>query len=663
MNGPRVHLAGWQAIRWALDEDLVWAERSLRGAVRWSSLPTAEIVHAAWWPTLLSLPPGCLGGKTVVCFADNPPAFYLTQAGFERAAERVDLWIARTSEAAAQFRQLGLRVELAPYCVDREIFRPLSDRESIREQLGIASGAFVIGNFHRDSEGADLRRPKVQKGPDLFLEIVRSVFERRPETVVLLAGPRRHWLCGALERAGIPMVFGGTRPGGDDDFSTNILSREKLNRLYQALDVCLISSRWEGGPYSVLEALAAGVPVVSSPVGTCRDVLPGAALYESTAAAADILSRGELPRVAFPESHTAEALRKALLGIYGGLPVRRAGASEIVRSAWSRLRSCGRSGDWSGQASNEGVMSAMRAAQATPVENSGPVVFGPDSPVERCAAEILRVRSVANPPRIVGIVLVRNEDRFLERALRNAEGFCDHWILADNGSTDGTRRILEDFCERVPSAELHLLRAASESHGLVAGLAGTNTWVFALDGDEIYDPAGLRRLRERLRAGEASDAWMILGHVLHVTKLDGERGLASGHSTPPCRSMTKLYHFGAIDSWKGYCPERLHGGRVRFRTGYSDDRRRYLHDEEQWDASDFRCLHLCFLPRSSADRMAVIRANLMDLQGATRRSRICNAIRRRIGIPAQAVWKQDRYRRGPEVTLPMGDFFPGGVGC
>jgi glycosyltransferase involved in cell wall biosynthesis len=37
----------------------------------------------------------------------------------------------------------------------------------------------------------------------------------------------------------------------------------------------MITSREEGGPKGLIEALASGVPVVSTPVGMCVDLLPG----------------------------------------------------------------------------------------------------------------------------------------------------------------------------------------------------------------------------------------------------------------------------------------------------------------------------------------------------------------------------------------------------
>ena len=42
--------------------------------------------------------------------------------------------------------------------------------------------------------------------------------------------------------------------------------------MYQALDLYLITSRLEGGPKALLEALACGIPVVSTPVGMVPDV-------------------------------------------------------------------------------------------------------------------------------------------------------------------------------------------------------------------------------------------------------------------------------------------------------------------------------------------------------------------------------------------------------
>lgn len=259
--------------------------------------------------------------------------------------------------------------------------------------------------------------------------------------------------------------------------------------------------------------------------------------------------------------------------------------------------------------------------------------------------------------RIVGIVLTRDEEFFIERAVRNAAGFCDEWIFCDNGSMDATPQILERLAGELPSAQLHRISHPKESHDLIRPLAGQDMWVFGLDGDEIYDPAGLGRMRECLLAGEFASSWMLLGNVLHVTKLSDDLSTATGHLTPPCRSMTKLYNFAAIESWDGYCTERLHGGEPVFRNGFSEMSRRFLHDEVSWEEADFRCFHLCFQARSSRDVSGVPRQNIMETYGATRRQHWINKLKNLLPLKQPSHWKTQRYRRGPEVTVSAKGFF------
>jgi Glycosyltransferase len=371
---PYVHLAGWQKIAWALDEDLRWARTALEGRAHFVSLPRARVVLAAWWPALEALGPAALRGKMVVCFADNPPAFYLTRPGFARVAGRVDLWIARSSEAKHQFEALGLPVVRVPYVVDPAIFRPLPERAAIRRELGLKDDAFVIGNFHRDSEGSDLLRPKVQKGADVFLAITRDLHDRVPQTTVLLAGPRRHYLLSRLEAAGIPVCFVGQRPGVGDDYARNILDRPTLNRLYQALDVCVISSRWEGGPYSVLEAVLAGRPVISTPVGMARDVLPGSCLFETPEQAVNLLERQadegslELPdRAAVQARFSLEALRKALEPVAREFPREAVPLLESLVCAANRIRARLKPPAWN--ALPQTVVQVQTAMRSAPAES------------------------------------------------------------------------------------------------------------------------------------------------------------------------------------------------------------------------------------------------------------------------------------------------------
>lgn len=251
-------------------------------------------------------------------------------------------------------------------------------------------------------------------------------------------------------------------------------------------------------------------------------------------------------------------------------------------------------------------------------------------------------------PQIVGIVLVRNEDLHVERAVRNVAAFCDRLFLCDHGSRDGTPAILEQLAREQPNTFFHRLSHPRESHELIKPFCGTNTWIFGVDGDEIYDPAGLMKFREKIVAGEFSGVWRMKGNVVHVVSL--EDNSARGFAAPPSRSITKLYNFSAIRSWNGDTVERLHGGRIEFAPGWNDAMKHNLQDDTPWEDSPLRCLHLCFLPRSTRDERGTTRANIMETYGAGWRGWLRKLVR-------SGDWKKAHYRMGPEVTVDARPFF------
>ena len=250
--------------------------------------------------------------------------------------------------------------------------------------------------------------------------------------------------------------------------------------------------------------------------------------------------------------------------------------------------------------------------------------------------------------RIVGIVLVRDEDLHIDRAVRNVAAFCDRLFLCDHGSRDGTPAILDKIAADFPHASVHRLSHPRESHELLKPFCGTDTWIFGVDGDEIYDPAGLALLKTMLHRGDFTRFWRMKGNVLHVTSLNG--ATARGYAAPPSRSITKLYNFAAIRAWDGDTVERLHGGHIAFAPGWDDGMKRNLQEEMSWDASPLRCLHLCFLPRSSRDADAHARANIMEIYGAGWRG----WLRTWTGAGR---WKRDYYRKGEPITVDATPFF------
>ena len=111
--------------------------------------------------------------------------------------------------------------------------------------------------------------------------------------------------------------------------------------------------------------------------------------------------------------------------------------------------------------------------------------------------------------RIIGIVLVKNEDLFIEPVLSNIVEFCDLIIVADNISTDATSEIVQGLAARHDKIEYHRIDDIAISHELIKSYAGRKTWIFGVDGDEIYDPAGLAAFRKVLLAGNYDHSWMV----------------------------------------------------------------------------------------------------------------------------------------------------------
>jgi hypothetical protein len=261
------------------------------------------------------------------------------------------------------------------------------------------------------------------------------------------------------------------------------------------------------------------------------------------------------------------------------------------------------------------------------------------------------------PVRIVGISLVRNEEYFVTWSLLNVMDFCDELIVLDNYSNDQTFRLLSRLAEAYPKIRLSRVRSPRRTNAVLREYASTNTWVLGVDGDEIYDPSGLARLRAKLRAGAYADKWRVYGHTLHVTSVDLPRSEVTGHSTPTARSVTKLHNFGAVERWISH-GERLHGV-GRFRDGFTAESAVRLPSEETWDAADFRCLHLCFTPRSSRDVAGNIgRPNPSETRPSNLAiARLRAAAARLFGTPKPSTYKADRYREGPLITrsiLPFG---------
>jgi glycosyltransferase involved in cell wall biosynthesis len=268
--------------------------------------------------------------------------------------------------------------------------------------------------------------------------------------------------------------------------------------------------------------------------------------------------------------------------------------------------------------------------------------------------------------RIVGIVLVRNEDLFVERAIRNVAEFCDRIHVVDHVSDDRTWEIVRSLAAELDHMDVRRSRNSAEAHRLLEPYAGTETWVIGVDGDELYDPTGLARLREELLERSHRDVFRVKAHVLNCDDLNLGARRASGWLAPPSRPVTKLFNFGAVESWTD-SPDPLQGGNAVFRDGYHWESRLNLADVTTWDTDPLRCLHVCFLRRSSLDSESRTRKNLDESREFDRGAvgTLKRVVRRPTPVPhivaLQQVgkdWKREWYARGDRVTVDASPFLP-----
>lgn len=159
-------------------------------------------------------------------------------------------------------------IKIIPFWINQYIWYEIKNKEQIKNSYGIKMDSFLIGSFQRDTEGSDLLSPKLSKGPDRFIEIVKDLKQLNPKIEVILTGKRRQFVINSLKNNNIAYKY------------FEMESFENINKLYNILDLYIVSSRVEGGPQSILECAQTKTPIISTDVGIAADILSKESIFD-----------------------------------------------------------------------------------------------------------------------------------------------------------------------------------------------------------------------------------------------------------------------------------------------------------------------------------------------------------------------------------------------
>lgn len=205
-------------------------------------------------------------------------------------------------------------LELIPNGIDLE--PPPSMEPSLRSRLGIPDDVPLVGS---------LGRLTWQKAPEVYVSACANVAKAVPDAHFLLigSGPEAPAVAREIERGGIGPRFHrlAELPGASAAFAE--------------LDLYVLASRFEGGPYTVLEAMRAGTPVVATAAVGSKDAIEdgvsgllvpvddpdalGAAMSQVLRDAHTAQAIGEAGRRRLTERYDVKAMASATSRVYAAL--------------------------------------------------------------------------------------------------------------------------------------------------------------------------------------------------------------------------------------------------------------------------------------------------------------------------------------------------------
>lgn len=200
------------------------------------------------------------GVPLVVTWHNAPLMTGVPRLGYAALASYVaraaDLTLGASADLTAAAREAGARDARDTFVVAPPLAAAARTRSAVRRELGVGKRPVVLA----------VGRLQAQKRFDVLIAAAARWAGRDDAPLVAIAGdgPDRVGLTAQIAATGAPVVLLG--------------ARSDVAELLRAADIVALPSLWEARSLVAQEALRAGVPLVTTPVGGLPDLVGDAAL-------------------------------------------------------------------------------------------------------------------------------------------------------------------------------------------------------------------------------------------------------------------------------------------------------------------------------------------------------------------------------------------------